>query len=202
MEDKKSTPTWASLAPEFPTYEVSDTGLVRTTGHNSRVLVSRRMQSGGAPVVFLRRRPDARGDVLRTPRSLSMMVANAFVPNPKGLERVRFKDGDIYNAAADNLEWIDARKAAPVREGAPVRQKKLTKAEQGMCMAEQARFGVMTAQAQRSELFNKYLPAKGVILKPLSPKPDPMPEHEALLIRCGHVSYEDLPQPEQPQQDS
>ena len=187
----KSTEQWVSLAPEFPTYEVSSTGLVRTTGHNSRILATRFLSSGGAPAVFLRVR-DADGGIRRLPRSVSMLVAKAFVPNPQGATTLRFLDGDRRNAAADNLMWVVADTKLRERE-------KRSMGEEAQRLVQQSDFDKMVAREQREFLCHQYLPAKGVILKPLDPKPDPLPEHEALLIKCGHVTYTGLTQAEQPE---
>lgn len=191
MEDNKSTPTWVSLAPEFPTYEVSDTGLVRTTGHNSRILATRFLSSGGAPAVFLRVR-DADGGIRRLPRSVSMLVAKAFVPNPHGATTLRFIDGDRRNAAADNLMWVVADTKLRERE-------KRSMGEEAQRVIQQPSFDPLSAVEQREFLQYMALPAKGVILKPLNPRPDPLTAHEALLIRWGHVTYTDLHQTEQPE---
>ena len=191
MNVTKSTEQWVSLAPEFPTYEVSSTGLVRTTGRNSRILATRFLSSGGAPAVFLRVR-DADGGIRRLPRSVSMLVAKAFVPNPQGATTLRFLDGDRRNAAADNLMWVVADTKLRERE-------KRSMGEEAQRLVQQSDFDKMVAREQREFLYHQYLPAKGVILKPLDPKPDPLPEHEALLIKCGHVTYTGLTQAEQPE---
>lgn len=34
-----------------------------------------------------------------------VLVATAYVPNPEGHKRIAFKDGDMLNVVADNLEW-------------------------------------------------------------------------------------------------
>jgi hypothetical protein len=33
------------------------------------------------------------------------LVAEKFIPNPEGYEFVMFKDGNVKNCSADNLEW-------------------------------------------------------------------------------------------------
>ena len=33
------------------------------------------------------------------------LVAEKFIPNPEGYEYVMFKDGNVKNCSADNLEW-------------------------------------------------------------------------------------------------
>ena len=199
MEDNKSTERWASLAPEFPTYEVSDTGLVRTTGHNSRILATRFLSSGGAPAVFLRVR-DADGGIRRVPRSVSMTVAKAFVPNPHGATTLRFIDGDRRNAAASNLAWV-------VKDAKLRAREKRTAGEEAQARMQQETLDAMSADEQRT-FFMSFgvggngmlpMPWPGVVLKPLSPRPtvtDPHASYEELLIKHGHVSYEDLPQPE------
>lgn len=38
-------------------------------------------------------------------RYVHELVAETFLPNPKGLTRIRHKDGDKRNNCVDNLEW-------------------------------------------------------------------------------------------------
>ena len=53
--------------------------------------------------------PDARGTVALSvdhkPR-IWMVVANAFIPNPNNLQRIRHIDGDKGNNHISNLEWV------------------------------------------------------------------------------------------------
>lgn len=199
MNETKSTEQWVSLAPEFPTYEVSSTGLVRTVGHNSRILATRLLSSGGAPVVFLRRR-DKDGGVRRTPRSLSKLVADAFVPNPHGATWVRFRDGDVYNAAASNLVWAVKERTAREKE-------KRTAGEIAQANIQQADMDKMSAAEQRAFFMSfgvnsngmRPMPWPGVILKPLDIDPSRFSDYEKTLIKHGHVTYTDLPQTEQPE---
>jgi hypothetical protein len=39
-------------------------------------------------------------------RSVSMLVAKHFVPNPNGYKQIRHKDGDSSNFIYTNLEWV------------------------------------------------------------------------------------------------
>lgn len=187
MIDEKSTETWASLAPEFQGYEVSSTGLVRTTGANPRILKARRVSSGGAPVVFLLV-PDATGTRVRTPRSLSMLVAAKFLPNPLKLTRLRFKDGDMYNAAATNLAWV-------VREQTQKANDKRTLGIMAQTHIQQGHLNALDPVAQR-RYFTDWktdplpMPYKGVMFKPLDPVPTEFDEYEQALIARGHVSYD------------
>lgn len=38
-------------------------------------------------------------------RTLHMLVAEAFVPNPEGYSHIKHIDGDLHNNAASNLQW-------------------------------------------------------------------------------------------------
>ncbi len=40
---------------------------------------------------------------------LHRLVAEHFIPNPKGLPQVNHKDGNRYNNAASNLEWVSCK---------------------------------------------------------------------------------------------
>lgn len=38
---------------------------------------------------------------------LAYLVASSYLPNPDNKTKVRHKDGNIYNNAVQNLEWVD-----------------------------------------------------------------------------------------------
>ena len=36
------------------------------------------------------------------------LVAITFLENPHNYKQLKFKDGNLYNACADNLEWVES----------------------------------------------------------------------------------------------
>ena len=77
-------------------YFVSSEGRVR---HGEKVL---KQNKKGADYAGLR----VRGKHVTVHR----LVAEAFIPNPDGLTDVNHKDGDKWNNAVENLEWVSHRK--------------------------------------------------------------------------------------------
>lgn len=55
---------------------------------------------GGYPAVSMRD-----GGKYRTKR-VHRVLAECFIPNPRGVDVVNHKDGDKYNYSLDNLEWV------------------------------------------------------------------------------------------------
>lgn len=47
-------------------------------------------------------------DGTRRPFFRAYLVAITFVENPHNYTQVKFIDGDIYNACAANLEWVES----------------------------------------------------------------------------------------------
>jgi hypothetical protein len=84
---------WESI-PGFGGYEVSDFGRVR---HNTRVL--KQFYRSGYLAVNLYRAGEM------TKHSVHVLVARAFVPNPKHLPEVNHVDGVKENCQSANLEW-------------------------------------------------------------------------------------------------
>lgn len=203
---------WLPVPATGDKYEVCSTGKVRLASQPGRILVPRRPPVG-APVVYLYL-PDEKGVQRRFARSLSRIVALVFVPNLDLLPVLRHKDGDDFNFAADNLEWVDYERAdRPKTERAERMSMKRALIATAARNEQQETMDGMDARQQRAHFLffgpnSKGLlprPNPGVMLKPLpNIKPEQFSDYEKTLIRHGHVIYPDLPQTEQPdpQQDS
>lgn len=199
---------WLPVPATGGRYEVCSTGKVRLASQPGRILVPRRPPVG-APVVYLYL-PDAKGRPRRFARSLARIVASVFVPNLDLLPVLRPKDGDDFNFAADNLEWVDYdRKNRPPTERAERMSTKRALIAMAARNEQQEMLDKMGPMEQRAFFIsagkgsNGLLarPYPGVILKPLNIDPSRFSDYEKTLIRHGHVTYPDLPQPD-PQQDS
>ena len=89
---------WKTI-PDFPNYQVSDTGLVK--GKTGKVLKTF-IQNGGYAVATLYN--ESKRSAKKT---VHRLVAEAFVDNPSGLPIVNHIDGNKLNNEAPNLEWCD-----------------------------------------------------------------------------------------------
>lgn len=79
----------------FPRHRVSNEGRVRMgTGR----IVRPYYHSDGTKMIRLY-------TTSVNPRSVALLVANAFIPNPTNATRVDFIDGDKTNCRVDNLKW-------------------------------------------------------------------------------------------------
>lgn len=113
--------------PEVPAYQVSTLGRIK---HNDRMLDPAPRKTDGYVIVTLslgaRRK--------RIDRPVHVLVAKAFLPNPKNLPVVNHKNWSRSDNRADNLEWVSIREnrikwspnASPGKRGRRVIQKTLT----------------------------------------------------------------------------
>ena len=95
------------IIEDFPNYEVSDQGRVRSVVHKDRF---GRIQGGHV----LTPQPDGKGlyvhVVIRREgatlcRNVHRLVALAFIPNPHNYPEINHKDENKRNNAVNNLEW-------------------------------------------------------------------------------------------------
>lgn len=99
---------WRPVVGFEDNYEVSDEGQVRTkerrvkTARGSRLVPAKLRKfdttSGYYDVVLFL-------DGVGTTKLVHRLVAEAFLPNPDGLEVVNHKDGNKQNNCVENLEW-------------------------------------------------------------------------------------------------
>lgn len=87
---------WAVI-DEFPLYQVSETGKVRSLRSGKELKGSKHKQ--GYTLVFLTNTQGEFG------RLVHRLVAQAFIPNPKKLPNVCHNDGDPSNNHKMNLRW-------------------------------------------------------------------------------------------------
>lgn len=94
---------WNTIS-EFPDYEISTEGLIRNkrTGHIKSSYIGKR----GYPVVSLQREHK---QYLRT---VHILLARTFIPNPLNRTQVNHIDGDKTNFALSNLEWCTSKENA------------------------------------------------------------------------------------------
>ena len=87
---------WKTIE-EFPKYKISSTGEIRHIGSNK----SRGVYKGarGYPVVSFRKNGKS---YLRT---VHVLMARTFIPNPLNKPQVNHIDGNKLNYSLDNLEW-------------------------------------------------------------------------------------------------
>lgn len=85
--------------PEFPRYSVSDAGRVRND-HTGRIMA---LETNQQDVVFVGLMGE---DGLQKKRSVSLLVANAFIPRPsEPFDTPICKNGDRFNVTVGNLCW-------------------------------------------------------------------------------------------------
>ena len=126
-------------------YEVSTHGRVRSMSSTPRIL---RPKYGATGSCVVRLCVKVYGISLR---SVPKLIADTFVPNPNNLPRLRFKDGNKDNCRADNLEWVDYKRATQKKKPRKKSEKTLMKEAQAVAAA-QASWDKLTYAQQQEEL--------------------------------------------------
>ena len=91
--------SWEPLIGFEYTYEINGWGHIRKI-KNQQLIRARMMPQSASLTVILRK------DNKTHSRSLPLLVAKQFIPNPDNHEKVIFLDGNKYNVAVTNLNWI------------------------------------------------------------------------------------------------
>ena len=97
---------WKDVVGFEGIYQVSNTGIVRRIYPNKTKTLKQCKAGGRTNKEYLYVNMSANGKYRSS--SVHRLVAEAFIPNPKGLPQVNHKDEDKFNNCADNLEWCDA----------------------------------------------------------------------------------------------
>jgi hypothetical protein len=135
-------------------YEASTHGRVRSMSSTPRIL---RPKYGATGSCVVRLCVKGYGISLR---SVPKLIADTFVPNPNNLPRLRFKDGNKDNCRADNLEWVDYKRATQKKKPRKKSEKTLMKEAQAIAAA-QASWDKLTYAQQQEELRMLERMAKG-----------------------------------------
>ena len=97
---------WKAIAGYEGLYEVSDQGRVKSLNYNhtgkESILKPGKNSSGYLHVIICK-------NGHRKQTLVHRIVAEAFIPNPKGLATVNHKDEIKSNNSASNLEWMSQR---------------------------------------------------------------------------------------------
>lgn len=105
---------WKDFQLGITEYSVSSLGRVRKNDDSLRLIKPHFPKKGAATVSLpYRLAPGERQS--KATRSLSVLVAKMFLPFSH-LPRIRYKDGNKRNCAADNLEYCDFPRAVPLTE--------------------------------------------------------------------------------------
>jgi len=110
VENGSCVEIWKTV-PDFPNYEVSNFGNVRSVdrvsernGSNARIkgktLKAHKMNDGYMRVVLYSGKRDKHKNF-----PVHRLVASAFIPNPDNLPCINHKDENRSNNCVDNLEW-------------------------------------------------------------------------------------------------
>lgn len=94
---------WKAISGYEGIYEVSDLGRVRSLKYGKEKILKPGKNNWGYLKVSLCKD----GHVKKL--TVHRLVAEAFIPNPQGLETVNHKDEDKTNNFASNLEWMSIK---------------------------------------------------------------------------------------------
>lgn len=120
--------TWKEVVEfEGLGYEVSDLGRFRNP--SGRIIFGSTAGSRGHRRVAIPFKGKSHG------RIVSRMVAEAFLPNPNGLELITCIDGDKQNCAVSNLRWTSQKELASTDE----RRELISKAHKGKKASKKTR---------------------------------------------------------------
>jgi hypothetical protein len=94
---------WRTI-PDFPNYEITETGKIR---HKEKKKTRKASPSKrGYPVISLRK------DGKHYLRTIHILVAKTFIPNPENKPEINHKDGNKWNYNINNLEWTTRKENA------------------------------------------------------------------------------------------
>lgn len=99
---------WKDIDGTGGKYQVSNFGNVRSfTRFKNGELLKYGKYTNGYLFVHFSKDTDKQGE--RHSYSVHRLVAQAFIPNPKGFPQVNHKDENKTNNRVDNLEWCDSK---------------------------------------------------------------------------------------------
>lgn len=102
-KERTSMEQWKAIAGYDGQYEVSNLGRVRSLKSGKEKILRPNKNNNGYLLVYPYKDGKTRGLLIHR------LVAEAFIPNPQGLETVNHKDEVKTNNSVDNLEWMSRK---------------------------------------------------------------------------------------------
>ena len=93
---------------EFPNYKINKDGDIISIRSGKMLKASIYKNRAGKYTTCVRLSTNGKGYT----RSIGLLVAKTFIPNPKGYKTVKHIDGDNFNNNINNIEWCGNRGAA------------------------------------------------------------------------------------------